>query len=142
MFNSKCLRGVIIAALLLCLNFVAVSAENVAKPAGDKLLALIPADSMFCVRLNNLDYTLSRIDQFLTGVSPMPLAVPALVRMKLAEFLGSPDVNGVNMNGSFTVFGTLAPGESVGDDFLSLLVPVSDYKKLISENPNVSPPDA
>jgi len=138
MFNSKRLRNAIITVSLFLFSFDAVGAE----PKGDKLLALIPAESMFCVRVNNLDYTLSQVDQFLTGVSPVPLATSAMVRMKLAEFLGSPDVNGVNMNGSFTIFGTVAPDGSLGDDFVSLLVPVSDYKKFVSENSNIAQPDA
>lgn len=142
MFNSKCLRSVIIVVLLLCLNFTAMAAKKAAEPKADKLLSLIPADSMFCVRLNNLDYTLGRIDQFLAGVSPMPIATSAMVRMQLAEILGTPDVNGVNMNGSFALFGMLSQGESVGDDFLSMIIPVTNYKKLVSENPNISPPDA
>jgi len=138
MFNSKRLRNAIVLTFLLFFNFAAVTAEA----KGDKLLAMTPAESLFCIRVNNLDYTLGQIDQFLTGVSPVPLATSAMVRMKLAEFLGSPDVNGVNMSGSFTISGTIDPDGSLGDDFVSLLVPVTDYQKLVSENPNVTQPDA
>lgn len=142
MFISRSLRSAIVVGSLICFNLAAIAAESGQKPTSDKLLQMIPADSLFCIRVNNLDYTLRQIDQFLAGISPVPLVTSATVRMKLAQVLGSPDANGVNMNGSFALFGMLSQGESVGDDFLSMLVPVTDYKKFISENPNVSPPDA
>jgi len=142
MFNLKYVRSAIIVSSLILLNFTAIAAEKAAEPKGDKLLAMTPAESLFCIRVNNLDYTLGQIDQFLTGVSPVPLATSAMVRMKLAEFLGSPDVNGVNMSGSFTISGTIDPDGSLGDDFVSLLVPITDYQKLVNENPNVTQPDA
>ena len=138
MFNSKCLRNAIIIVSLFLFSFAAVAAE----PKNDKLLAMTPAESLFCIRVNNLDYTLGQIDQFLVGVSPVPLATAAMVRMKLAKMLGSPELNGVNMSGSFTIFGAIASDGSLGDDFFSLLVPVTDYQKLVSENPNVTQPDA
>jgi len=142
MFNSKCLRSAFVVGLLIVVNFAVVAAEIGAKPTSDKLLTLIPAESLFCIRVNNLDYTLGQIDQFLTGVSPTPLATSAMVRMHLAEMLGSPELNGLNMNGSFAVFGTIAPGESVGEDFISALIPVTDYRKFLGENPKVTQPDA
>ncbi|OHB60389.1 MAG: hypothetical protein A2167_07200 [Planctomycetes bacterium RBG_13_46_10] len=142
MLNSKCVRSAIVVCSLFLFTFSAIAAEKATEPKGDKLLALIPADSMFCIRVNNLDYTLGQIDQFLTGVSPVPLATSVMVRMQLAEILGSPDVNGVNMNGCFALFGMLSQGESVGDDFLSMLIPITDYKKFVGGNPNISPPDA
>ena len=41
--------------------------------AGDELLRIIPAGCLFCVRVNNLDYTAGQVDQFLAGVSPVPM---------------------------------------------------------------------
>jgi hypothetical protein len=142
MFNSKCLRNVIIVVSLFFFGFNAVAAEKAAEPKDDKLLALIPAESLFCIRINNLDYTLGQIDQFLAGVSPVPLATSAMVRMHLAQVLGSPELNGVNMSGNFAIFGNVNHGESIGNDFISVLVPVTDYQKLVGENPNITQPDA
>ncbi|MHC4240510.1 MAG: hypothetical protein ACYSUC_12310, partial [Planctomycetota bacterium] len=68
-----------------------ISAKPATQPPGDQLLQMIPAESMFCVRVNNFDFTLSQIDQFLAGVSPMPMAVSILVRTQLAGMLGSPE---------------------------------------------------
>ena len=116
------------------------SAFTVQVRAGDDLLAMVPAESLFCVRINNLDQTLAQIDQFLAGVYPTPVSM--FVKAQFAEMLGDPALKGVNTNGSFAVFGTIAPGQQVGEEFKSFLIPVTDYKQFISENPKVSAPDA
>jgi hypothetical protein len=109
--------------------------------AGDELLAMIPAESMFCLRINNLDFTLGQMDQFLAGVSPLPMGTSVLVRTQLAGMLGSPDLKGLNMAGAFAIFGPLL-GTDLGDlDNIALLVPVTDYKLFVDGNPNISEPD-
>jgi hypothetical protein len=134
MFNSKTLRSAVVLWLLVFSTFA------VELRAGDNLLAMVPAESLFCVRINNLDQTLGQMDQFLAGLYPTP--VSTLVKAKFAEMLGDPALKGVNTNGSFAVFGTITPGEPVGEDIISVLIPVTDYKQFISANPKVSAPDA
>lgn len=134
MFHSKTSRSVVV----LCLLVFSIFAVQVR--AGDDLLAMVPAESLFCVRVNNLDQTLNRMDQFLTGV--YATSVSMFAKAQFAEMLGDPALNGVNMSGSFAVFGTITPGEPVGDDFISVLIPVTDYKQFIGANPKVSAPDA
>jgi len=134
MSNSKTLRNAVVLWLLV------FSAFTVQVRAGDDLLAMVPAESLFCVRINNLDQTLAQIDQFLAGVYPTPVSM--FVKAQFAEMLGDPALKGVNTNGSFAVFGTIAPGQQVGEEFKSFLIPVTDYKQFISENPKVSAPDA
>jgi hypothetical protein len=118
--------------------------QGSAQPAGDKLLQMIPAESLFCVRVNNLDGTLAQIDQFLAGVSPM--GVSMLARAKLAQVTGNPDLAGLNMAGDFAIFGSpalrKAPGLKPSDMFIGVLAPVTDYKQLIDSSPNLGPPDA
>ena len=59
----------IIAGLLLILKVTApLSAQN---DASDQLLKMVPSDSLFCVIINNFDYSMNQTDQFLAGVSPM-----------------------------------------------------------------------
>jgi hypothetical protein len=128
---------VFLASLLFC-SLVAGPAWA-ANPSGDGLLEMIPAKCLFCVRVNNLDQTLAQIDQFLTGISPIGLAMP--VRAFFANVLGNPQLNGVNMAGSFAVFGPLPNSETGGFSF-GILVPVTDYKQFTETNPNVSKPDA
>ena len=143
MFSSKYSRSAAMVCLVIFFVLTAgMRAQSSAKPTSDELLRMVPAESLFCIRVNNLDHTLGQIDQFLTGISPTPLATSAMVRMKFAELLGSPELNGVNMSGSFAMFGTIAPGEPVGEDLISILIPVTDYQQLINGNPNITQPDA
>jgi len=143
MFKSRSLRSTVTAGLLVMIIFAAtLCAQN---PANNELLKMIPAKSLFCVRVNNFDYTLNQIDQFLAGISPMPMGVSMLVRMQLANLLGSPQLNGVNTNSSFAVFGTIVgepaqgnPGENI---FVGILAPVTDYKQFIEGNTNCTEPD-
>ena len=41
-----------------------------ATAAEQKIINVIPADSLFCAQITNLDLTLSQIDQYLAGVLP------------------------------------------------------------------------
>jgi len=144
MFNSKRLRNTA-AVVLLVLLFLATGLQAQSS-AGDHLLKMIPAESLFCLRVNNFEYTLSQIDQFLAGVSPMPMGLSILARTQLAKVLGSPQINGVNMNGSLVIFGAIPPGEQtqtnpISKVFIGGLISVTDYRQLISGNPNCSQPD-
>ena len=147
MSQSRCFRNVIAAGLLILVVFAAgLRAQSATKTSDDTLLKMVPAESMFCIRVNNFEYTLNQIDQFLTGASPMPMGVSMLVRMQLANLLGSPEPNGVNMNGSMLLFGANLPSESpqtnqVSNMFVGVLFPVTDYKQFIDGNPNCTQPD-
>ena len=139
MLKSRRLRDVATAGLLVLFIFAAALCAQ--SPANNKLLKMIPAKSLFCVRINNFDYTLNQIDQFLAGVSPMPMGVSMLVRMQLANLLGSPQLTGLNTNGSFAVFGVTMSGETTQTDaipniFVGILAPVTDYKQFIEGNTN------
>jgi len=138
------LRNISIIALLLTLPLSSViraqGYEN------DQLLKMIPSKTLFCIRINNLDNTLNQIDQFLAGVSPMPIGTSMLVRAQLMELLGSPQLNGLNTNGSFALFGAISSDQATQNNpmpnvSIGLLVPVTDYKQLIDNNPNCMQPD-
>jgi len=147
MFNSKCLRNAAAVGLFVLLILATgLQAQSSAKPTDDQLLKMIPAKSLFCIRVNHFEHTLSQIDQFLAGASPMPMGISMLARMQLAKVLGSPQLNGVNMNGSLAIFGAILPSEPtqtnpISKVFIGGLVPVTDYRQLISGNPNCGQPD-
>jgi hypothetical protein len=144
MLKSRRLRDVATTGLLVLFIFAATLRGQ--SPANNELLKMIPAKSLFCVRVNNFDYTLNQIDQFLAGVSPMPMGVSMLVRMQLANLLGSPQLNGLNTNGSFAAFGVTMPAETMQtntapNNFVGILAPVTDYKQFIEGNPNCAQAD-
>jgi len=93
MFNSRCLRNAASVGLLVLLVLATgLQAQSSVTPADDQLLKMIPAESLFCIRVNHFEYTLSQIDQFLAGVSPMPMGLSILARTQLAKVLGSPEL--------------------------------------------------
>jgi hypothetical protein len=144
MLKSRRLRDVVFAGLLVLFSFAATLCAQ--SPADNELLKMVPAKSLFCVRVNNFDYTLNQIDQFLAGVSPMPMGVSMMVRMHLANLLGSPQLTGLNTNSSFAVFGVTMPAETTQTNtapnlFVGILAPVTDYKQFIEGNTNCSQAD-
>lgn len=118
----------------------ALGAAGGPQPASGDPISVIPADSLFCVRINNLTGTMAKIDQFLTGVSP--IGVSMIVPAQLGKFLGSTEPKGINMSGSFAIFGPLPGGDTPDLKRIAVLVPMSDYKQFTQGNPNVAPPDA
>ena len=125
---------------MLGLVFLGAGVSSAAQPAAGDPLQFVPAESLFCIKINNLNATLGQVDQFLTGISPFGLSM--LVQSQFAQVLGSPEPNAVNMSGSFAVFGPLPGGDSPNPGRVGILVPVSDYQKFAKSNPNVTPPDA
>ncbi len=113
-------------------------AEKKTKRTPDPIMRLIPTDALFCVRFNNLQKTLGSLDQFAQGLIPLPI--------KLAAFLEGDEWNNVEKEGNFALFGLVLDGEAQEDNplaniFVGILIPVTDYKKLVSENPYISKPD-
>ncbi len=147
MLKSKSVRCTFVAGLLIILTVATgLQARSVAKPVDNALLRLLPAESLFCIRINHFEHSLYQVDQFLAGVSPMPLGLSMLVRMQLAKVLGSPELNGVNMNGSLAIFGVILPGDQTSNNpasniFIGGFVPVTNYRQFINSNPNCSQPD-
>ena len=142
MFKSRHTRSTVaVLFLVLLIFFGAVRAEISPSSKGDELLRILPADSLFCVRVNNLDSSLSSMDQFLAGISPVPMVVSMFVRGQLARVLGSAGLNGVNMGGNFAIFGPILNAELNDPDNIAILVPVTDYNKFVNDNANVGQPD-
>jgi hypothetical protein len=138
--SSKLSRVAVVSTLVLTLCGITLAAAGTtgpAKPAEDPL-KLVPADSVFCVRINNLNAALGQMDMFLVGLFPAGVSVP--VKTQLGQLLGSPEPVGVNMSGSFVLFGPLSDSNATGMiGGLAMLVPITDYSKFISGNPNIKP---
>jgi len=148
MFKSGRLRNAVVTGLLVLFAATGVWAESSKKSASsDELLRLVPAESLFCVRVNNFDYALGMMDQFLAGASPMPMGISMMARMQLAGALGEPALNNVNMSGNFAIFAVTLPGEStetnpIANMFIAGLIPITNFQKFVSDNPNCVQPDA
>jgi hypothetical protein len=125
--------------LLVLLGAADTGAVRAAQPPTSDPARIIPADVLFCIRINKLTATLGQVDQFLTGISPMGVSMP--VQAQLGKLLGAPQPAGVNMTGDFAIFGPLPGGEKPDAKRVGVLVPISDFQQFLT-NPNVVKPDA
>jgi len=115
--------------------------EPAATVAVDEVLSMIPAESLFVVRANSFEFSLSQLDEFLAGALPMPFGPSMLIRNNLATMLGSADLKGVDMSGSFAVF-ALPTLQATGEPLSFVLVPVTDYAVFVSGNANIGEADS
>jgi len=121
---------------------LAVSSFLTAAPAA--IFDSVPASSLFVVRIHNMEYTLGSVDQFLTGLSPMPIAVSMMGRMQIANALGDANMTGIDFRSDFVIFGIADQGAKSKNPKLIIagILPVADYDKLLAENKSASKPDA
>ncbi|MHC4692457.1 MAG: hypothetical protein ACYS67_06935, partial [Planctomycetota bacterium] len=109
-------------------------------------LQVLPAETLFCVRVNNLDDTCTALNEYLKGVAPESLDVKDKVLSGLAKRLGGKRLRGVNTKGTFAIFGVNLPSkENTANPFANLfiggVVQVRNYEKFVSGNPNVGQAD-
>jgi len=114
----------------------AVWAVDAEQPRGDRVLQLTPAESLFCVRVNNLSGALSQATEFLTGIVPDGFDARTMAMAKLSEMMGQERMEQVRQRGNFTMFGVMLPnGEGnqgpFADLFVGILVPVKDYDAFV-----------
>ncbi len=115
--------------MLIITCLMAVFAAGPVQAADDALLGMLPEDALFCVRINDLNATLGKMDAYLTGASPVPVSLAMLANMQLAGVVGDPMMTGIDMSGTFTVVGL--PDMTVG-----LLAPITDFPEFVKNNPN------
>ncbi len=129
---------------LLVVGLIVSSAASSWVGAANAVLEKTPAQSLVCVKINNLNGTLMQTDQFLQGVSPFALSF--LARMGLGQVLGSPMMTGVDMDGDFALFvAAMTPQVANAGPMppisVAALVPVTDYGAFIAGNTNCGPAD-
>ncbi|UCD50390.1 MAG: hypothetical protein JSW27_23050 [Phycisphaerales bacterium] len=124
--------------VMVALTATAGWAAGPARPGADRVLRLTPADALFCLRINNLDKTLSEASAFLTGIAPEGFDAKAMALGKLTGMLGAERMEQVRQRGSFAVYGAMPPsGENqgpMGNLFVGVLVPVKDYDAFVGED--------
>lgn len=144
MSNSKRIIKAV-AAYLLVIGIV-IGASCSKSPDEKSTTTGKSVDTLFAVEVKNLEFTISQIDQYFQGISPIPVSLQMLVKMQLGGILGSPDLAGLNMGGNLRVVGVLLDDDADEGDPLSRMLiagmlPVSDYSKFVGDNPKFSKPD-
>jgi len=145
MFNSKSLRNAILTATVVIFTAGGLWARESARPRGG-MLGAIPAKSLFCVRINNVDGALGAANEFLKDIAPESFDAKSAIFSKLGSVLGDSELKGVNKKGNIAVFGVVVPSDSaapgpMGNMFIGALLPVTKYEDFVSGNPNCSQPD-
>ena len=149
MDKSRITRNALVGGVVVLLAAGGVWAAKGAKPGAAGPLGSIPATSMFCVRINNLDGSLEAVNEYLKGVAPATFDAQATVSSKLGKMLGDDKLPGVNRKRSLAIFGVNVPGEKAAagggpmvNMFIGVMLPVRDYEEFLSQNPNCGQPDA
>jgi hypothetical protein len=137
--SNRFKRALVLWTLLFSLCAAGTGIGGAAQPASSDPMKIIPADAMFCLRINKLATALAQVDQFLTGISPIGVSMP--VRSQLGQFLGGPEPAGINMGGDVALFWPLPGGEKPDPKRIGVLIPLSDFQQFLT-NPNVAKPDA
>ena len=146
MSRSRSLKNVIVVATVAILAAGGVWAEESANRRTAGMMRALPAESLFCVRINNFDGTLDAVNEFLKDVAPESLDAKTALLSKLGGLLGDNELKGVNKKGNIAIFGLNIEGESaapgpMGNMFIGALLPVTKYENFISRNPNCGEPD-
>ncbi|MBN2314808.1 MAG: hypothetical protein JXM79_12830 [Sedimentisphaerales bacterium] len=135
-----------VVALVVLSAAGGVWAQRQTKQRADGLMGSIPAESLFCVRINKIDDSLGAVNAYLKGIAPESFDAKAMVFSKLGGLLGDENLRGVNRNGNFALFAVIVPGESGGQNpmanlFMGALLPVRNYDNFIARNPNCGEAD-
>ncbi|MBN2139257.1 MAG: type II secretion system protein GspG [Sedimentisphaerales bacterium] len=146
MSDSKRIIKKIFTCLLVIGVFVLSSCSKSPDGKAPESAKSPAVESLFAVQINNFEFTLSQIDKYLMGVSPIPMGLQMIVRMQLAGVLDDPQLTGLNMAGTVGVFGVLLPAKTESDPPLSRIlvagmVPVSDYDGFVSGHKNIGEAD-
>jgi hypothetical protein len=146
MTYSKSFKKCVITVLAVLTTVGSAWAGDAAKKTRDRALQMLPADTLFCVRVNNLDSTCTAVNEYLKGVAPESFDVKEEVLSKLVEMLGSKKPRGINVKGTFAIFGVNLPSKEsevkpFANLFVGALVQVRNYDSFVSRNPNVGEAD-
>ena len=106
-----------------------------AADSDDALLKALPSDCVFCLRINNFNQSLGKLDQYLGGVAPIPVSLAMMVNMQLGAVIGDPMMSGIDLGGDFAVF-AIPPQADEMEPAVGILIPMTDYKTFVTTNPN------
>jgi hypothetical protein len=129
--------SITLATTIILALFVPALVQGADK--GDAVLSIVPADAILFARINNLNQATGNLDQYIMGVSPMPVSTAGLIKGQLGMMFGNFELKGFDVNGSFAAFATAESGQTVPDIYI--LLPVTDYAQLTDPNFRVSQPD-
>lgn len=124
----KARMSFLFAGLLAAVFLMVFAGAGYSAQSQDALLDLLPADTLICFRINNFSGTFEQLDQYLAGVSSMPVSM--LLTTQLGSAIGDPLLNGMNKAG--TLAAVLLPGAGEEEPMGAVLLPVADVQLFLS----------
>lgn len=125
-------RMIQLFAVVLAISFIG-SAVQAAQPPADLILQTLPEDCIAVVRINNLNDALAKLDTYLAGAVPLPVAMT--VNMQLAGILGDPALTGIDKAGSFVLLAMQAGEDEVK---AGMLIPLTGFDELTGSNQHIT----
>lgn len=123
---------------VMIMMIASVASVSKAANSEDPILNTLPDNCMFCLRINNINDTLGKVDTYLAGALPVPTSLTMLVNMQLISITGDPAMTGIDLTKDFAVF-AIPPMPDQTEPIIGLLVPVKDYNEFVKTNPNCTP---
>lgn len=136
----------VITVLVVLMTVGSAWAGAAGRKTRDWALQILPARTLFCVKMGNPDSTCTAVNEYLKGVAPDSFDAKDEVLSELTEMLGGKKPRGVNVKGTFAIFGVNLPSKEAAvnpfaDLFVGGLVQVRNYDNFVSRNPNVGEAD-
>ncbi|HPD45940.1 MAG TPA: hypothetical protein P5279_01025 [Anaerohalosphaeraceae bacterium] len=125
-------------AAFICIQTLPALAQQ---PAADNPLEFVPAEALFCIRINNFNDAMAQLDKYTEGLSPFGLGLMA--RLPLAQAANDPALKNIRLDDDLALFvGVCGTDRDIKENiFIGLLLPVTDYETFLREHPNASKPD-
>jgi len=127
------------AVFLLVIAFFNLAISLLAQPSPENPLTMVPADALFCVRINRFDRTTAQADRFADQLRPAGLSITIITRLPLMQMVGDPTLKNLRLDGDIAVFGM--PAEDASRLAVAVLLPVTDYDAFLRDHPSATQPD-
>jgi hypothetical protein len=128
-------KTTVVLAVMIAMAGLFLPVRAMGNTADDALLNTLPEDCMFCLRINNFSESLAKMDSYLSGASPVSLAM--LANMQLMGITGDPMMSGIDMAGDFAFF-AIPPQADQTNPSAGMLIPVKSFSEFVKTNPNCS----
>ncbi|AQQ71963.1 hypothetical protein SMSP2_02342 [Limihaloglobus sulfuriphilus] len=117
-------------------------------PLSASAVDLVPQDTLLCVLVNDIETTSKNLDEFMIGLSPVPVSAGMGVKMGIISIFGEKHAPAIDTSGDMAVFAFKMAQENpdnagpLKEIAAAAVVPLSEPELLTKDNPAVEGPDA
>lgn len=145
--NTRLVRNIVLVCMIV-LNAAgltpAYSQANTADPnAKSDFLTQWLSDSCVAVmRINHFQTSLTAMDQYLAGASPLPVSLAMMATIQMTSITGDPALTGIDMEGDFGVAAVKLPQDQTDELFMAFMIPTTGHDAFLKANKNITGPDS